>query len=304
MASAAAELVVERQSEPLLELQDTNRTFVGAEGLVRMALDQYTEILATASDPRVSDWPLMDSPIPVFFIVVLYLYTVTLLGPRLMTNQKPFHLRSILVAYNAFQVIFSLGMMYEVNITIIFMIIIIPLCFFVITNNLRWNLLIIRLAIFSNINSIETHQQNADSVAVNNSKWETGWTTSPRRFVEWYDELKPFMKVEHRLIAGIEQIYQNAASSKCFSKFIHTKKLGFGLWFFFFSPSGTFYFKVLFSRFILYLRSYPDAATANFCKCHCKDSFVHECTTVVHERHVTQCCRVKSTFRKRPWKPH
>ena len=113
MASAAAELVAEREPGPMLD--DSNRTFVGAGGLVRMALDQYTEILAKASDPRVSNWPLMDSPIPTFVIVVLYLYGVTLLGPRLMSNKKAFNLRSTLVAYNAFQVIFSLGMMYEVQ---------------------------------------------------------------------------------------------------------------------------------------------------------------------------------------------
>lgn len=117
MASAAAELVVEREPEPRSDMSvvDANRTFVGAEGLVRMALDQYTEILTTVSDPRVSDWPLMDSPIPTFLIVVTYLYGVTLLGPRLMANRKPFQLRNVLVAYNAFQVIFSLGMMYEVS---------------------------------------------------------------------------------------------------------------------------------------------------------------------------------------------
>lgn len=117
MASAAAELVVEREPEPRSDMSgvDANRTFVGAEGLVRMALDQYTEILTTVSDPRVSDWPLMDSPIPTFLIVVTYLYSVTLLGPRLMANRKPFQLRNVLVAYNAFQVIFSLGMMYEVS---------------------------------------------------------------------------------------------------------------------------------------------------------------------------------------------
>ncbi|KAK0073945.1 hypothetical protein PV325_008976, partial [Microctonus aethiopoides] len=113
MASAAAELLVERQSEPLMNIQDVNRTFVGAEGLVRMALDHYTEILETVSDPRVNNWPLMDSPIPSALIVLLYLYSVTVLGPRLMANRKPFQLRNILVAYNAFQVIFSIGMMYE-----------------------------------------------------------------------------------------------------------------------------------------------------------------------------------------------
>ncbi|XP_046592969.1 elongation of very long chain fatty acids protein AAEL008004 isoform X2 [Neodiprion virginianus] len=87
---------------------------MGAEYLVRMALDQYTEILTTVSDPRVSDWPLMDSPIPTFLIVVLYLYGVTIFGPRVMANKKPFQLRGTLIAYNAFQVLFSLGMMYEI----------------------------------------------------------------------------------------------------------------------------------------------------------------------------------------------
>jgi hypothetical protein len=115
MASAAAELVVEREPEPRHDVVvDANRTITGAEGLVRMALDQYTEILTTVSDPRVSDWPLMDSPIPTVVIVLVYLYSVTLLGPRLMANRKPFQLRNVLIAYNAFQVIFSLGMLYEV----------------------------------------------------------------------------------------------------------------------------------------------------------------------------------------------
>lgn len=114
MASAAAELVAEREPE-LLKTLDPNRSFVGAEDLVRMALEQYTEILETASDPRVSDWPLMESPIPTFLIVLLYLYGVVILGPKMMANRKSFQLRKILVAYNAFQVIFSIGMLYEVN---------------------------------------------------------------------------------------------------------------------------------------------------------------------------------------------
>lgn len=114
MASAAAELVAEREPELRLEMTDSNRTFVGAQGLVKMALDQYTEILATVSDPRVSDWPLMDSPIPTILIVLLYIYGVVIFGPRMMANRKPYKLRNILVAYNAFQVVFSLGMLYEV----------------------------------------------------------------------------------------------------------------------------------------------------------------------------------------------
>jgi len=116
MASAAAELVAEREIEPRIEMTDSNRTFVGAQGLVRMALDQYTEILTTVSDPRVSDWPLMDSPVPTVLIVLLYLYIVVIFGPRMMANRKPYKLRGVLLVYNAFQVVFSLGMLYEVRI--------------------------------------------------------------------------------------------------------------------------------------------------------------------------------------------
>lgn len=115
MASAAAELVAEREPELRIEMTDMNRTFVGAQGLVKMALDQYTEILTTASDPRVNDWPLMDSPVPTILIVLLYLYLVVIFGPRMMVNRKPYNLRIVLVVYNAFQVVFSVGMLYEVR---------------------------------------------------------------------------------------------------------------------------------------------------------------------------------------------
>lgn len=107
-------MVAEREPELRIEMTDSNRT-LGAQGLVRMALDQYTEILTTVSDPRVSDWPLMDSPIPTILIVLLYLYGILIFGPHMMANRKPYKLKGILVAYNAFQVVFSLGMLYEVN---------------------------------------------------------------------------------------------------------------------------------------------------------------------------------------------
>lgn len=37
------------------------------------------------------------------------------LGPRLMENRKPFHLQSLLVIYNAIQVVFSAWLFYEVS---------------------------------------------------------------------------------------------------------------------------------------------------------------------------------------------
>jgi hypothetical protein len=57
----------------------------------------------------------MDSPIPTMLMVAVYLYLVVILGPRLMANRKPFQLNSVLVAYNAAQVIFSIAMLWEVR---------------------------------------------------------------------------------------------------------------------------------------------------------------------------------------------
>lgn len=71
-------------------------------------------------DPRVNDWPLMDSPVPTLLMVVTYLYVVTILGPQLMANRKPFQLNQVLIVYNAFQVAFSLLMLWEVRIVSIF----------------------------------------------------------------------------------------------------------------------------------------------------------------------------------------
>lgn len=56
----------------------------------------------------------MDSPIPTLLMVITYLYSVVILGPRLMRDRKPFQLNSVLVYYNAFQVAFSFIMFWEV----------------------------------------------------------------------------------------------------------------------------------------------------------------------------------------------
>lgn len=67
------------------------------------------------TDPRVNDWPLMDSPFPTLFMVITYLYIVTYLGPKVMANRKPFKLNNVLVLYNAGQVVFSFVMLWEVG---------------------------------------------------------------------------------------------------------------------------------------------------------------------------------------------
>lgn len=58
------------------------------------------------ADPRVAEWPLMDSPWPSFVICGLYLVLVKM-GPTIMGDRKPFCLRNVLIVYNLGMVVLS-----------------------------------------------------------------------------------------------------------------------------------------------------------------------------------------------------
>ncbi|XP_022916078.1 very long chain fatty acid elongase 7-like [Onthophagus taurus] len=75
---------------------------------MHMMVDNYNEVLDAKKDPLVDSWLFMKSPLPVVSILILYLYFVLYLGPKLMKNRKPFDLKNSLIAYNAYQVVFSL----------------------------------------------------------------------------------------------------------------------------------------------------------------------------------------------------
>ena len=66
------------------------------------------------ADPRVKDWPMMSSPVPTIILCLSYAYFCKSLAPRLMSNRKPFDLRSTLVVYNLFQTVFSAWIFYGV----------------------------------------------------------------------------------------------------------------------------------------------------------------------------------------------
>ncbi|KAK3913334.1 Elongation of very long chain fatty acids protein [Frankliniella fusca] len=76
-------------------------------------IEGYHDLMDNKSDQRVKDWFLMSSPFPTLAICLTYVYCVKVLGPRIMANRKPFDLRNVLIAYNAFQVIFSSWLFYE-----------------------------------------------------------------------------------------------------------------------------------------------------------------------------------------------
>jgi len=71
---------------------------------------QFEDYFVKNGDARVESWPLMSSIYPTLALVAAYIYWVKIAGPKYMKDRKPFDLKSILIVYNLFQVIFSTWM--------------------------------------------------------------------------------------------------------------------------------------------------------------------------------------------------
>jgi succinate dehydrogenase hydrophobic anchor subunit len=65
-------------------------------------------------DPRLRDWPLMDSPNAIFLILVGYLAAIPLIR-IIMKYFKPFELKVFLMLYNVIQVVGTFYMFTEVR---------------------------------------------------------------------------------------------------------------------------------------------------------------------------------------------
>ncbi|VDI18413.1 fatty acid elongase 3 [Mytilus galloprovincialis] len=72
----------------------------------------FYHLAMSKGDPRVNDWLLMETPIPVVIIFVSYLLMVKF-GPKLMEHRKPLQFHNVLIAYNLFMVLLSAYMFYE-----------------------------------------------------------------------------------------------------------------------------------------------------------------------------------------------
>ncbi|CAH1112769.1 unnamed protein product [Psylliodes chrysocephalus] len=81
--------------------------------VVKYIVDGYHDLMDNKSDPRVNDWFLMSSPFYTLGICLGYVYIVKVLGPKFMESRKPFELKTLLIFYNLFQVIFSSWLFYE-----------------------------------------------------------------------------------------------------------------------------------------------------------------------------------------------
>ncbi|KAK3599820.1 hypothetical protein CHS0354_022386 [Potamilus streckersoni] len=69
------------------------------------AVEMYEDLMKKA-DPRTTDWFLMSSPWPSFFICIVYVVIVSQ-GPKIMSNRKPLELRNVLMVYNICMVALS-----------------------------------------------------------------------------------------------------------------------------------------------------------------------------------------------------
>ncbi|GLV45909.1 uncharacterized protein CBL_11706 [Carabus blaptoides fortunei] len=79
--------------------------------LTTIIVDTYNDVLSK-SDPRVENWLFMSSPFPTLLLTCMYVSFVKIIGPKLMEHRKPFQLKNVMIAYNAFQTVFSAWMFY------------------------------------------------------------------------------------------------------------------------------------------------------------------------------------------------
>lgn len=75
--------------------------------IMRMMVSNYNEMLEAKKEIMVDSWPMMASPGPMLCIVGTYLAFVLKVGPKMMEKRPAFQLNSLLIAYNAIQVLFS-----------------------------------------------------------------------------------------------------------------------------------------------------------------------------------------------------
>lgn len=89
-----------------------------AETLVKAFQDyqSWSNELWQVRDKRVDGWLGMDSFWPTVLIVAIYIYIVTVWGPRFMKNRPAYNIDTFLVIYNAAQVILSAYIFIQVRI--------------------------------------------------------------------------------------------------------------------------------------------------------------------------------------------
>lgn len=81
-------------------------------------LPKINEVYFSTTDPMVDSWFLMESPGPMLCIVGTYLIFVLKAGPKMMEKRPAFQLNTLMILYNAFQVLFSIWLISLVSLII------------------------------------------------------------------------------------------------------------------------------------------------------------------------------------------
>lgn len=61
------------------------------------------------------NYAFMNNPLPTLGMVATYLTWVLIIGPIYMRDRKPMDIKNLIIIYNAFQVLLSAYMFYEVS---------------------------------------------------------------------------------------------------------------------------------------------------------------------------------------------
>ncbi|KAF8783177.1 elongation of very long chain fatty acids protein AAEL008004-like [Argiope bruennichi] len=78
-------------------------------GILQILNNSFKSFL-DQGDPRVKDWPMMQTPFPGMAMIAAYIYFVKVAGPQFMKKRKPFDLRWPMVIYNFMLVFISLAL--------------------------------------------------------------------------------------------------------------------------------------------------------------------------------------------------
>ena len=107
--------IINHLTDDLLELR-SNGLWAAVITIASYAYGDYFIARQMQPDTRQESWILMHSPIPHLIFSLFYVAGVTWWGPQYMSTRKPISgLRPYMMAYNAFQVIFSAYMFIEVG---------------------------------------------------------------------------------------------------------------------------------------------------------------------------------------------
>ncbi|XP_068248150.1 very long chain fatty acid elongase 7-like isoform X2 [Palaemon carinicauda] len=110
---AAQKQPIPEDTDELKELRSNGKWAAGIV-IASYVYGEYTVAKQLPRDPRQNGWWLMSSPIPTMVFCLIYIFAVTYVGPNFMKNRKPMSgLRSLMMLYNAIQVVYSAWLFYE-----------------------------------------------------------------------------------------------------------------------------------------------------------------------------------------------